>query len=69
MITGPLTTAKAAQHFGVQTWQVRRIYEAGLLPPPDRAGAYRLIKPAELPALEEALRRRGYLPNVVEVGQ
>jgi DNA-binding transcriptional MerR regulator len=58
----PMTTTAAAKHFGVKPWQVRRVYESGLVPPPARAGTYRLIGRADLPRVEEALRLAGYLP-------
>src|SRR2546423_41486 len=58
----------APRHFStpdrvIRPWQVRRIYEKGLLPDPPRAGMYRMILPAALPAVEAALRRLGYLPG------
>jgi DNA-binding transcriptional MerR regulator len=59
----PLTTSAAAKHFGVRPWQVRRLFERGLLPPPSRAGVYRLIYSADLPRVAEALRVAGYLPT------
>jgi DNA-binding transcriptional MerR regulator len=68
--TGPasvLTIGDTARHFGVPAWKVRRLYERGLLPPPARAGLYRLVSVEELPKVEEALRRAGYLTAEVEV--
>jgi hypothetical protein len=58
-----LTTAKVARHFGVRSWQVRRLFELELLPDPPRAGRYRLIAQSDLPAVEAALRKAGYLPG------
>ena len=55
------TVGDAARRLGVHPWQVRRIYERGILPEPLRFGAYRLITDSELPALEEALKKVGYL--------
>ena len=63
-----MTTSDAAQYFTengfpVSPWQVRRVYETGLLPEPEtRLGAYRLIRSSDLPRLEDALRKAGYLP-------
>ena len=64
-----MTTTDAAQHFTdsgfpIKPWQVRRVYESGLLPEPEtRLGAYRLIHSSDLPRLEDALRQAGYLPS------
>ena len=63
-----MTTTDAARFFTqnghpVKAWQVRRVYETGLLPEPEaRLGTYRLIRSSDLPRLEEALRQAGYLP-------
>jgi DNA-binding transcriptional MerR regulator len=56
-----MTTATVAKKFGVKTWQVRRLYEKGLLAEPSRAGQYRLIDPADLPRIKRALKEAGYL--------
>ena len=64
-----MTTTTAAQFFTesgrpVKPWQVRRVYESGLLPEPEaRLGTYRLIRSSDLPRLEDALRKAGYLPT------
>jgi DNA-binding transcriptional MerR regulator len=59
----PLTIGAVAKHFGVSAWKIRRLFEAGILPEPGRVGSYRVIAPEALPEIEDALRRRGYLPN------
>jgi hypothetical protein len=56
-----------AQHFGCPGWQVRRLFERGILPPAPRVGAYRVIPQQDLPAVERALRAAGYLPEAAEV--
>jgi hypothetical protein len=53
--------------YGVQPWQVRRLFERGLLPPAPRVGAYRVVAVVDLPLVEEALREAGYLREVAEV--
>ncbi len=64
LIANPvLTIGDAARHFGCSAWQVRRLFERGLLPPAPRIGAYRVIAAADLPRVEEALRAAGYLPQ------
>jgi len=57
----PLTIGAVADQFDVPAWQVRRLYERGLLPPADRLGPYRVIDHADLPKIEAALRKAGYL--------
>jgi DNA-binding transcriptional MerR regulator len=57
-----LTLGAVAKHFGCRPWQVRRLFESGILSEPQRLGAYRVFYPEQLPAIELALRQRGYLP-------
>ena len=57
-----LTLGPASRLLGCHTWQLRRLFERGLLPEPPRVGAYRVIAVEDLPKVEEALRRAGYLP-------
>jgi DNA-binding transcriptional MerR regulator len=64
-----LTIGAAARHFGCQPWQIRRLFERGLLPPAPRVGAYRVIANIDLPAVEEALRAAGYLPHEEEAAR
>jgi len=57
-----LTTGDVARHYGVATWQVRRLFESGRLPEPEtRAGQYRLVSADDLPRVGEALAEAGYL--------
>ncbi|MCI0462088.1 MAG: hypothetical protein L0Z62_34480 [Gemmataceae bacterium] len=62
-----LTIGAVAQRFGCQPWEIRRLFERGLLPQAPRVGAYRVIAVTDLPRVEEALRRAGYLPRESEV--
>ena len=57
-----LTTGAVARRYGVPVWQVRRLFERGLLPEGTRAGLYRLIPVTDLARVERALRDAGYLP-------
>lgn len=62
--TTPMTTTAVAELFEVRPWQVRRLFESGRLPePPDRVGGYRLIRTADLPLIQAALIRAGYLTH------
>ena len=64
-----LTIGAVAKHFGCPAWQVRRLFERGLLPQAPRVGAYRVIANNDLPVVGEALRRAGYLPKEVPCGR
>jgi DNA-binding transcriptional MerR regulator len=57
------TVGQVARHHGCQPWQVRRLFERGLLPPATRVGPYRVVSEADLPAVGDALRAAGYLPE------
>jgi hypothetical protein len=59
-----LTLGSVARRYGLSVWQVRRIYERGLMPPAARAGMYRIVTEGQLPAIEAALRQAGYLRPV-----
>jgi hypothetical protein len=61
------TTGDIARRFGVEPWQVRRVFERGLLPPAPRVGPYRVVAGADLLVVERALRTAGYLPENAEV--
>jgi DNA-binding transcriptional MerR regulator len=67
MRPAPMTIGEVASHFGVQTWQVRRLFQRGLLPPALRVGVYRVVNNDELPAIEAALRQAGYLKLEVAI--
>jgi MerR HTH family regulatory protein len=61
------TVGAVARRYGCRPWQVRRLFERGLLPPAPRVGAYRVFSAADLPRIEQALRRAGYIPQGSEV--
>ena len=58
-----VTNGAVADHFGVVPWQVRRLFERGMLPPAARIGAYRVVDSSDLPDNEKALREAGYWPR------
>jgi hypothetical protein len=62
-----LTVGAVARRFNCQPWQIRRLFERGLLPQAPRLGAYRVIALVDLPRVVEALRLAGYLPEESEV--
>ena len=57
-----LTLGDVARRLGCRPWQVRRLYERGLLPEPTRVGTYRVVHHRDLAAVTAALRDAGYLP-------
>jgi DNA-binding transcriptional MerR regulator len=57
-----LTIGAVAEHFGVLAWQVRRLFERGILPPAARVG-HRVVDQTGLPKIETALRQAGYLES------
>jgi hypothetical protein len=57
------TIGAVARRYGVEPWQVRRLFERGLLPEAHRVGAYRVIAVDDLPQVEAALKAAGYLPE------
>lgn len=61
------TTGDLAAHFQVRDWQIRRVFERGLVQERGRLGKYRLVYHGDLPAVERALRQLGYLPGGVAV--
>ena len=69
MHSPPLTIGDAARRIADKTqhpidpWQIRRVITRGLLPEPDRVGAFRIFYDDDLPAIETALRDAGYLPQ------
>lgn len=50
-----------ARYFGVQLWQVRRLFERGILPEPGRIGRYRIILGMQMPKVKDALIKAGYI--------
>lgn len=58
---GWLTVGQIAKRFGVDMWQVQKLFERGLLPTPQKIGVYRVLPEAAMPAVEKALREWGYL--------
>lgn len=57
----PLTLGQIATRYGIQLWQVQRIYQRGLVPEADRIGRTRVVQPADLPSVEAALVKGGYI--------
>ncbi len=55
-----LTTREVGELLGVAEWRVRRVFEAKLLPEPPRFGGKRLIEPALIPLVVDAMQTRGW---------
>lgn len=60
------TTRQLAEFVGTDEWRVRRLFESGTLPEPDRFGGKRAIPSGMVPSVVDALRARGWLPEVAE---
>lgn len=61
--SGVFTLGDLARRWGVATWQIRRLYETGVLPPAARVGAYRIVAAGDVWRVERALESVGYLPR------
>lgn len=61
-----LTLGDLAKRYpGLQVWQIRRLYERRILPEPGRIRGARVIPARDVPKVERALRKAGYLPELV----
>ncbi len=49
----------------IPSWRVRRLFEAGDLPEPRRFAGARVLTDGDLPIIEAALMKRGWLPTKV----
>jgi DNA-binding transcriptional MerR regulator len=58
----PITLGTISRRTGLPVWKIRRVFERGLLPEPQRVGAYRVIDEADYHKVEAVLRSAGYLP-------
>ena len=58
----PMTMGQIGAKYGVPQRHVRNVFTRGFLPEPGRVGAYRVVPVDQLPEVESALRRAGYLP-------
>jgi hypothetical protein len=57
------STAQVAAILGCETWRVRRLFEDGTLPEPNRFAGKRAIQSSSVPMIVDALRARGWLPT------
>jgi DNA-binding transcriptional MerR regulator len=55
------TLGEIAREFGATIWQVRRLFERGILPPAERIGLYRVVRADDVPRVVEELRNAGYI--------
>lgn len=55
------TIGDLEKRYGCPAWAIRSVCNRGLCPAPKRLGAYRIWSEADLPKLEAALRRAGYI--------
>lgn len=62
------TTRQIADFYGTDVWRVRRLFEDGTFPEPAKFGGKRAIPESLIPAIETALRARGWISEA-EVAQ
>lgn len=62
------STREIADTLGTQEWRVRRLFEDKTLPEPDRFVGKRAIPGESIPAIIDALRARGWLPQAASDG-
>ncbi len=60
------TTGEVADFVGTDEWRIRRLFEDGTLPEPDRFGGKRAISPELIPSIVDRLRARGWLATKAE---
>ncbi|HQR07137.1 MAG TPA: hypothetical protein PLN21_09960 [Gemmatales bacterium] len=53
--------ALAKRYPGLQVWQIRRLFERGLVPEPPRVAGLRIIPIDDVPKIVTALKNAGYL--------
>jgi hypothetical protein len=58
-----LPMKEAAARCNVQVWQVRQVFLKGLMAEPGRCGMGRVIPVSDLPELEAALKKLGYVKS------
>jgi hypothetical protein len=57
------TTGDVARHFRIPAWQVLQTIKRGFLAEPPRLGIHRFFAEEDLPRVQQALERAGYLRN------
>jgi hypothetical protein len=57
-----LSTEQVGELLNVEPWRIRRLFESGTLPEPERFAGRRVITGAMVPQIVDALRVRGWLP-------
>jgi DNA-binding transcriptional MerR regulator len=58
-----LPIGEVARRLGCEPWHIRRLIARGLLPEPGRVATYRVFREADLPRIQAAIARAGYLPR------
>jgi len=62
-MSGIHSTREVAEFLDTDEWRVRRLFEDGTLAEPSRFAGKRAIPSSLVPAIVDALRRRGWLPR------
>ncbi len=61
------STREVGDILGVDEWRVRRLFEVGDVPEPDRFAGKRAIPRELIPDIVDALRHRRWLPNTANI--
>lgn len=48
---------------GCESWRLRRLFERGVLPEPQRVGGYRVFQASEIPTIRLAAEKAGILAD------
>lgn len=56
------SVGEVADSLQVQSWRIARLFELGVIDEPPRVAGRRMIPRSLIPAIEEALRAKGWLP-------
>jgi hypothetical protein len=57
------TLGELADHLGVQSWRIARLFVLGLVPEPERKSGRRMIPKSAVPAIVTALKSKGWYPT------
>jgi hypothetical protein len=63
------SVGELADCYRIQSWRISRLFELGLVEEPPRVAGRRMIPHSLIPAIEEALRAKGWLPPIKPEGE
>lgn len=57
------SVGELAERYRVQSWRIARLFERGVVEEPPRVAGRRMIPSSLIPAIENALRAKGWLAS------